>query len=178
MIRRIGRKRWSVFAFDVENNNSERSFKEKETWVWLCSYVNDESKEEDEGVLFSSIEEWLDYLAKDTKRVTKKGKRVVRNRMVYVYNLSHEWSFILPVLKARGFQWRPLVDGSEPGTFSSVTNKTAASVWSADFCLNKGSIIEMRDLCKIFPGGLGKLAESLHLPDQKDKIDYELDRPP
>lgn len=177
MIRRIGRRKWTVYAFDVENNNSVEAIQARETWVWLCSFLNEESREDSPGVFFSSIEEWLDYLGAMTKRVTHKGKRLVRNVMAYAYNLSHEWSFILPVLKERGFKWVPRCDGSEAGTFSSVTNKTAASVWSVDFCVNEGAVVEMRDLCKIFPGGLRNLAKSLKLPTQKGEMDYSLNRP-
>lgn len=177
MIRRIGRKKWRIFAFDIENNNSEKAIERRETWTWLAGFLDDESKENDDNVFFPTIEAWLDYLAKATKQKTHLRKRLVRNYLIYVYNLSHEWSFILPILKERGFEWVPKVDGTRANVFSSVTNKTAASVWSADFCLNDGSVIEMRDLCKIFPGGLRNLAKSLKLPTQKGEIDYRLDRP-
>ena len=50
--RRIGRKEYSVYAFDVESHNDAESLKNKKTGIWLASFINDDSKPEDEGNYF------------------------------------------------------------------------------------------------------------------------------
>ena len=37
--RRIGRKEYSVYAFDVESHNDAESLKNKKTGIWLASFL-------------------------------------------------------------------------------------------------------------------------------------------
>ena len=47
MIEKLGRKKYNIYAFDVESHNDPESIKKKETSIWLASFINDESKIDD-----------------------------------------------------------------------------------------------------------------------------------
>ena len=49
MKRRIKRKWFSVWAFDVETHADPESVAKLKTGVWLYSFINDKSTEEDES---------------------------------------------------------------------------------------------------------------------------------
>ena len=42
---RINRKKYKVFAFDIETHNDEESIKNKTTSMWLGCYIDENSKE-------------------------------------------------------------------------------------------------------------------------------------
>ena len=52
MIEKLGRKKYNVYAFDVESHNDPESIEKKETSIWLASFINDESKIDDESSYF------------------------------------------------------------------------------------------------------------------------------
>lgn len=177
MIRRVGRKKYRVFAFDVESHNDDETIAKEETSIWLYSFIDETSKVSDESSYGYTIEDFLDRLEKMSCERYRGHEKPTCNLLIYVYNLSFEWSFILPKLLDRGFKWKEKIDKGDSYCFNSVTNKSCASVWSAHLKFKKnGGAVEFRDLSKIFPGGLANVAKSFGLPTQKGEIDYRINR--
>jgi len=178
MIQRIGRKKYNIYAMDVESHNDEESIAKKETSIWLGCFINEESKINEEGSYFYSISDFLDRLEDLSSPKRNKSKtRLCKNVCVYIYNLSFEWSFILPVLESRGILWNRTIDKDSESGFNSITTKSCSSVWEVTLKLKKSNgIVKLRDLAKIFGGGLGKVAKSFNLPTQKGEIDYRKNR--
>lgn len=177
--RRIGKKFFSVYAFDVESHADEESVRERKTGVWLASFINDESKPLDEANFFYDLDSFLDRLDSMTsaKRKHRKGQKEPKNVMIYVWNFSFEWSFLLPVMLKRGFVFSEKIGEKEEYCFNSLTTKTCSSVWNAKLKFKKdGGIVIFRDLAKIFTGSLKKVAKSMNLETQKGEIDYEKNR--
>ena len=109
---RINRKKFRVFAFDIETHNDEESIAKKETSMWLGTFIDETSKIDDES---SYMYEMTDLLAKleelsNPKRRHGEKKKPCKNICVFVYNLSFEWSFILPVLLEHGFTFKETID--------------------------------------------------------------------
>lgn len=178
MVIRAGRKKYRVFAFDVESHNDEESIRRKETSIWLASFIDETSTLEDDP-FFYTIESWLDHLHLLTQGKRKSGResRPVKNILIYIFNLSFEWSFILPKLIERGFEWKETIGKEDSFCFTSVSTRSASSVWSATFKFGKNDgAVELRDLCKVFPSSLRKLAKSFGLQTQKGEIDYMKNR--
>lgn len=179
MFTRIKRKKYRVFAFDIESHNDEESIAKGETSMWLGCLI-DETSTMNDDVFFSTMDEFIDRLEElsSVKRGKKKGKNDARpcnNLIIYCYNTSFEWSFILPVLLKRGFTFS--TDAKQEYTYNSVSTKSVSSVWQVNLHFGKhsGNII-IRDLAKMFGGGLGKVAKAFNLPTQKGEIDYTLNR--
>ena len=108
---RINRKKYSVYAMDVESHNDEESIAKQETSIWLGCFINDESKREDKSSYFYSIDEFIDRLEELTKPHRKEnGSRTIKNIAVYIYNLSFEWSFIIPILLNRGYTFKEKIE--------------------------------------------------------------------
>ena len=105
---------------DVESHNDEESRRKRETSIWLGCLINEDSKEDDESSYFYTIEEFLDRCEQLTikKRRTANETRKIKNLCVYIYNLSFEWSFILPVLIKRGFTFNGDIDESSENCFN------------------------------------------------------------
>ena len=178
MIEKIGRKPFNVFAYDVESHNDEESQKKEETSVWLSSFIDETSNAEDEKNYFYDVKSFLNHLETISELKWRDHKRNNPNILIYVYNLSFEYSFLLPVLlKDKGFKYKNKIEKEDSYVFNSVTNKTCASVWQFElkFKKNGGQVI-FRDLSKIFPSGLANVAKSFGLPTQKGEIDYTLNR--
>lgn len=162
---KLGRNKYRCFAFDVESHNDDESIAKRQTSIWLYSFIDDESKIDDEASYGYSIEEFLDRLEKLTQS---------SNLYIAVYNLSFEWSFILPVILKRGFKWSE--SGEDGYCFNSVSNKTCASVWEARLYFGNGHVAMFRDIAKIYHGGLRNVAKHFNLPTQKGDIDYKINR--
>jgi len=176
---RSGRRKYKVFAFDVESHNDDESIEKGETSIWLSSFIDETSKLEDESNYFYDIDTWLDRLEQlsTMKRHSNKENKPIINLLIFIYNLSFEWSFILPRLIAKGFKFKENIEKTDEFCFSSVSTKSCSSVWTASIKFGKKcGIINFRDLCKIFPGGLRNVAKSFGLPTQKGDIDYKLNR--
>lgn len=174
---RIKRKKFLVYAFDIESHNDSESIAKRETSMWLASFIDEESKMEDESSYFYSMESFIDHLEYLTtrKRKNPKEKRPINNICIYIYNTSFEWSFMLPVLLKRGFTCDENI--SEEKTFSSISTRSVSSVWEVQLRFSlKGGIVIIRDLAKIYGGGLRNVAKSFNLPTQKGDIDYRLNR--
>lgn len=167
-----GRKKWKVYAFDVESHNDDESIAKRETSVWLAAFIDEKSDPEDESVYFYDLESFVDKLSTMTR-----SKRKRSNILIYVYHLAFEWSFLLPVLLKKGIKWTERVTSDSSYCFASVTNKSCSSVWNVTLKFGKaGGVIEFRDLNKIFVGSLRSVARSFGLPTQKGEIDYKKNR--
>lgn len=179
MIVTINRKKYQIYAMDVESHNDAESRRKRETSIWLGCLINEDSKEDDESSYFYTIEEFLDRCEQLTtkKRRTANETRQIKNLCVYIYNLSFEWSFILPVLLARGFTFNGDMDESSEHCYNSISTKSVSSVWQVKIKFGKknGTLL-LRDLAKIYGGGLGSVAKAFKLPTQKGEIDYTKDR--
>ena len=179
IIRRVKRKKYSFYAMDIESHNDTESIAKRETSMWLGSFINDDSIMEDESCYFYTMEEFLSKCKTLTnaKRKNKDESRPCRNICVYIYNLSFEWSFLLPILLKLGFKYKEFIEKDDEYCFNSITTKSVSSVWQVNIKFNKSSgNLMLRDLSKIFSGGLGKVAKSFGLPTQKGEIDYRLNR--
>lgn len=180
MIERVGRKKYSIYALDIESHNDTESIKKRETSCWLGCLINDESKQEDEESYFYSIEEALEKIKKlvNPKRKNKNDTRTTKNICVYIYNLSFEWSFFLPVLLEQGYKFKEKIEKEDEYCFNSVSTKSCSSVWLINLKMNKGSgSIIFKDLAKIYGGGLAKVAKSFGLETQKETdFDYRKNR--
>ena len=49
MITRIGRRKYQIYAMDIESHNDEESIAKKETSMWLGCFIDENSKVEDES---------------------------------------------------------------------------------------------------------------------------------
>lgn len=177
ILHRIGKKKFSIYAFDIESHNDIESLKKKETSMWLGSFINDENKVDDESSYFYNMEDFIHHIEKLTiqKRKNSNENRPCKNICIYIYNASFEWSFMLPILYDLGYVYDANVKGDK--TFTSISTRSVSSVWEAKIRYSSdGGIILIRDLAKIFGGGLRKVAKSFNLPTQKGDIDYRLNR--
>ncbi len=178
MRRRIGKKWFSIYAFDVESHADAESMRLRETGVWLYSFINEKSEMNDEDCFGYDMDSFVERL-REKSAVRKRNHHGKENEpinlLIYIWNLSFEWSFLLPVLLRKGFSWSDGLEGEN--VYSSVSTKTASSVWEARMRFGKddGEIV-FRDLSKIFPGSLRKVAKSFNLPTQKGDIDYTINR--
>lgn len=178
MILRIGRRKFNVKAMDVESHNDSESIAKNETSIWLGCYIDENSKVNEESSYFYTIEEFLNRLEDESKPRRKNDSRLCSNLCIYIYNLSFEWSFILPKLLERGFTFKESIDIKEDEfCYNSVSTKSCSSVWSVNLKFGKRhGLIVFKDLAKIFGGGLGNVAEAFKLETQKGEIDYRLNR--
>ena len=179
MIQRLSKKKYKIKAMDIESHNDEESIAKNETSCWLGCYIDETSDINDEKSYFYSIDEFLDIIQEESsgKRHNKNESRPVKNIAIYIYNLSFEWSFILPKLIERGFIFKEIIEKDDEFVFNSISTRSVSSVWQAQIKFNKkNGIIIFRDLAKIFGGGLGKVAKAFNLPTQKGEIDYRLNR--
>ena len=176
---RIGRKLYEIYAMDIESHNDEESIAKKETSMWLGCFINEKSKIDNEDSYFYRMEEFLNRCDEITskKRKSAKESRPCKNLAVFIYNLSFEWSFILPVMLEMGFTFKANIEKDDEMVFNSISTKSVSSVWQVQIKFHKKSgILILRDMAKIFGGGLGKVAKAFNLPTQKGEINYRLNR--
>lgn len=177
MIHRIGRKKFNIFALDIESHNDIESQERRETSCWLGCLLNEDSAMDDPSSYFYTIDEALERLDELSKpRRSHKG-RSINNICVYIYNLSFEWSFFLPIMLEKGFRFVENIGKDDEYCYNSVSTKSCSSVWEAKMKFGKkNGIVIFRDLAKIYGGGLREVAESFELETQKGEIDYTLNR--
>ena len=164
---------------DVESHNDPESIAKKETSIWLGCLLDETNTVDNKSSYFYTIDEFLDRIIELSrpKRNKSHGSRLCKNVCIYIYNLSFEWSFILPKLLKRGFIFSPIINKNSSMEFNSISTKSVSSVWEVTIKASpKFGFIKFRDLAKIFGGGLGKVAASFNLPTQKGEIDYRLNR--
>lgn len=182
MIRRISRRKYRVFATDFETHNDEESIAKQETSIWLACLLDENSKIGDENIFFYDMDSYLDHLESlvSIKRKKIKGKneaRIPKNVCIYDFNLSFEWSFILPYLLKRGFKWKEQIEDDDEYVYNTVSTKSVSSVWLINIKFGKSSgRLMFRDLNKLFTGSLKTVAKSFGLETQKGEIDYRLNR--
>lgn len=178
MIQRISRKKFNIFAFDIETHNDIESIQKKETSMWLGCLINEESKIDDESCYFYNMQDVIDKLRElSTPKRKHNESRKCKNVCVFIYNASFEWSFVLPYLIKNGFKWKENIEQDDEFVYNSVSTRSCSSVWECKIKFTKKSgIILFRDLAKMYGGGLGKVAKSFNLPTQKGEIDYRKNR--
>ena len=178
MIHRIGKKKYRIFAFDLESHNDLESIAKQETSMWLGCFIDETYKVDEERSYVYDMASFLDRLYEEVNPVRHHNEnRPIKNICVYIYNFSFEWSFILPVLIEKGFTFKERIEAKDEYCYNSISTKTCSSVWQAQIKFNKdGGIVVFRDLSKIYGGGLGKVAKSFDLATQKGEIDYRLNR--
>lgn len=177
MKRRIGKKNWMVFAFDIESHNDIESIIKNETSMWLGCIIDEISSPNDEKSYVYSMDEFISWLDHNSSKPIIRGSRPCNNLLIYIYNLSFEISFILPKLLELGFEWQPIIKANDEKCFNSISTKTCSSVWEFNLKIGrKSGLICFRDMAKIFSGGLGKVAAAFKLPTQKGEIDYRKPR--
>ena len=164
---------------DIESHNDEESIAKRETSMWLGCFINEDSKEDDENSYFYTMDEFLERCENlvSKKRKTAEESRPCKNLAVFIYNLSFEWSFLLPILLEKGFQFKADIDKDDEYVYNSISTKSVSSVWQVQikFKKNSGTLL-LRDLAKLYGGGLGNVAKAFNLPTQKGEIDYRLNR--
>lgn len=180
MIHRIGRRKYKIYAFDIETHNDDESIMKMESSMWLGCLIDENSKIDDESSYMYDMDSFIDKieeLSAPKKRANRYAGKECKNICIYIYNLSFEWSFILPVLLKRGFKAVAKVNDNSEMEFSSVSTKSVSSVWDVTmkFSPKHGKII-FKDLAKIYGGGLGEVAKSFNLETQKGEIDYRMNR--
>ena len=176
---RINRKLYELYAMDIESHNDSESIAKRETSMWLGCFINEDSKVNDETSYFYTMDEFLERCQMLTakKRKTSKETRPCKNVAVFIYNLSFEWSFLLPVLLNKGFQFKADIEDEDEFVYNSISTKSVSSVWQVaiKFGRSSGTLL-LRDLAKLYGGGLGNVAKAFNLPTQKGEIDYRLNR--
>lgn len=180
MEERLGRKKFRLYAFDIESHNDSESISKMESSMWLGCLIDDTSSEYDLNNYFFSMHEVVERLRQLTtlKRKNKSEKKPCNNICIYIYNLSFEWSFLLPVLiKDYNIKFKSKIEKDDEFVFNSISTKSCSSVWEVNLKLDKhGGLIKLRDLAKMYGGGLSKVAKAFKLPTQKGEIDYRLNR--
>ena len=68
MYQRISRRKYSIYAFDIETHNDKKSIERKETSMWLGCLINEESKVYEDSSYFYSMDELLDRLQEMSSR--------------------------------------------------------------------------------------------------------------
>lgn len=163
---------------DVESHNDMESIAKNETSIWLGCYLDENSKVDDESSYFYTIREFLERIRIDSSKKRNKAKtRLISNLAIYIYNASFEWSFILPHMLEMGFKWKAKISDEDEMVFNTIGTKSCSSIWEVNIKFSaKNGIVKLRDLAKMFSGGLGKVAKSFNLETQKGEIDYTLNR--
>lgn len=163
---------------DIESHNDSESIAKQETSCWLGCLLDETSTPEDPSSFFYTIEEFIERIEDLSSPKRNKAKtRLCKNVAVYIYNLSFEWSFILPKLLERGFQFSADIGEESEYAFSSVSTKSCSSVWEVKLKFGrKNGVVLFRDLAKLYGGGLANVAKAFGLETQKGEIDYRLNR--
>lgn len=180
MFHRVARKKYIIKALDIETHNDSESIAKGETSMWLGCYIDENSKVEDETSYFYSMDEIISRWEIETNPKRSKNKnesRPVKNICCYIYNLSFEYSFLLPCLITKGFKFKEYIEDEDEYCYNSVSTKSCSSVWQVQIKFKKrGGILLLRDLAKIYGGGLSSVAKAFGLKTQKGEIDYRKNR--
>ena len=96
MIVRIGRKKYNVFAWDIETHNDEETKAKGVTSMWLGCLINEDSKINDSASYHYTMDEFINIIDKLSNPPRKHGEnKPIKNVLIYVYNLSFEYSLCL-----------------------------------------------------------------------------------
>ena len=147
--------------------------------MWLGCFIDETHKVTDESCYFYNMQDFLSHLdfISNPKRSHGEKKKPCKNICIYVYNLSFEWSFILPELKNLGFTYKDIIRKDDEYCFNTISTHSVSSVWNINLKFGKkNGFIIFRDLAKIYGGGLRNVAQAFKLPTQKGDLDYRLNR--
>ena len=178
MIHRLGRRKYKVFAMDIESHNDSESIWKKQSSMWLGCFLDETSDEEDPNSYFYTMYEFVDRLRQESAPKRNKAKsRQCNNVAIYIFNLGFEISFLMPILGAYGFTFKETITDEDEYVYNCVSTKSCSSFWTFEMKFGKKSgRIVFRDLAKIYGGSLRKVAQSFGLATQKGEIDYRLNR--
>lgn len=177
MIQRISRKKYRIFSFDIESHNDDESIAKQETSMWLGCFIDESSDMLDESIYFYNMNDVIDHWEKLCSPKRTRQVTPIKNCCTYIWNLSFEWSFLLPYLLERGYHFKEKIEKDDEYVYNSVSTKTCSSVWQVQIKFSKRSgVMLLRDLSKVFAGSLRNVAKSFNLPTQKGDIDYRLNR--
>lgn len=179
MIAKIKRTNYKVYAFDIESHTSTENILTFKTKMWLGCLIDESSNWKDKDIYFSDMKDFINKLDELSNpiRKHKEKKKPCKNVLIYIYNLSFEWSFILPVLLELGYHFKENIEEFDEKVFNSVTTKSCSSVYQVKLKTSvKGGYVIFKDLAKIYGGGLSKVAKAFNLPTQKGSIAYRLNR--
>lgn len=162
-----------ILALDTENANSDSNIEEKHTFLWAIQMGGINETLESGTWLYSS---WEDVFANLRQRLqpfySNMKHKEYPNIIIYVHNLSHDWSHLKPYI-VENFTWGPIDEDtrklpSEINVYNMVSTKTESSIYSIKMRL-KGctGIIEFRDSSKILKGSLKNLALSYNTETKK-----------
>lgn len=180
MIHKIGKTKWDIYALDYETHNDtellhqfEKSPLSVETSIWLGYLINEKNTYKDG--YFLNMEGFFERL-KELSTTNRKERS--KHILIYVYNLSFEWNFILSYISKMGFQFKEAFEESDCNVYNSITTKSVSSVWEARLkVLPNNSVIVFRDINKILSSGtLRGVAKSFGLETQKGDIEYTKNR--
>ena len=179
MVVKLKRTKYRVYAFDIESHTSTENILTFKTKMWLGCLIDDSSNWRDENIYFNNMYDFIHKLEELSKPKRKHGekKKPCKNLLIYIYNLSFEWSFILPVLLEMGYSFKETFEDDDKKVYNSVSTKSCSSVYQARIRIdNEHGDIIFKDLAKIYGGGLSKVAKAFNLPTQKGSIAYKLNR--
>ena len=91
MIHRIGRRKYQVYAFDIESHNDEETIAKGETSMWLGCLIDENSKIDDENSYMYDMDTFIDRidnLSAPKKRKNHDDPKLCKNVCIYIYNLS------------------------------------------------------------------------------------------
>ena len=76
MIYRLGRKKFSIYAMDIESHNDDESIAKRETSMWLGCFINESSKVYEDSSYFYTMDEFLDRLQELSSRKRKHAEKI------------------------------------------------------------------------------------------------------
>ena len=84
MITRINRRKYQIYAMDVESHNDLESIKKRETSIWLGCFIDETSKVDDESSYFYTIQELTQVVSRTAKildiKITEEGASAIAKR--------------------------------------------------------------------------------------------------
>ena len=104
---RINRKKYKVFAFDIETHNDNESIRNKKTSMWLGCLIDDTSKIDEESSYLYTMEQVFQKLEElsNPKRRHGEKKKPIKNIVVIKIcaiflnlNLDEKLDIITPII--------------------------------------------------------------------------------
>ena len=103
MIQRIKRKKYDIYAFDLESHNDEESIAKNETSMWLGCMINEKSTMNDD-VFFYDIDSFIDKLEEMS---SKKRKKMISKNIKRRFPKCSIWKLSAATITRRAKARRP-----------------------------------------------------------------------